>query len=89
MCLKIQCDEKSWKIFGYGGELNKALMVKFLGTSTTENNVGSFVHVLCNEIQSMTKNNLSHTAIAEEKDDRSLQHRAWTGPCGTIPKTVL
>ena len=27
MCHKIWCDRKSWKVFGFLGELNKALIV--------------------------------------------------------------
>ena len=28
MCRKIRCDRESWKLFGFWGELNKALEIK-------------------------------------------------------------
>jgi len=30
MCHKIRCDGESWKLFGFQGELNKALMLWFV-----------------------------------------------------------
>jgi len=36
MCRKIQCDEKSWKVFGFWRELNKALTKE---ERTTKNRV--------------------------------------------------